>query len=161
METKQESIATQDQTRTETPNSPVGGNLAHHLPAWNLITDNSWVLHYIQGYGLEFSPSPPRDNWPPLCPYLSKEQEMVLDKEIKDLLSKKAVELAPSKSGYFQSYFHSPKEGQPEVSVERPELQILQFTFRSGHSPWSVHKDSEASGSKVTQAGYSDSVLSG
>ena len=49
----------------------------------------------------------------------------------------------------------------PEVSVERPELQILQSTFRSGHSPQSVHKDSEASGSKVTEAGYSDSVLSG
>ena len=49
METKEESIATQDQTRTETLNSPVGGNLAHHLAAWNLITDNSWVLHYIHG----------------------------------------------------------------------------------------------------------------
>ena len=122
METKEESIATQDQTRTETLNSPVGGNLAHHLAAWNPITDSSWVLQCIQGYGLEFSQSPPRDNWPPLCPYLSKEQEMVLDQEIKDLLSKRAVELAPSKRGIFSPMFIVPKKDrgwQPIINLKR------------------------------------------
>jgi len=53
----------------------VGGNLRHHMQAWQSITDNPWVLRCVQGYALEFSDTSPWDNWPPRSPNLSKEQE--------------------------------------------------------------------------------------
>ena len=38
-----------------TESMTVGGNLWHHMQAWQSITDNTWMLQCVQGYALEFS----------------------------------------------------------------------------------------------------------
>jgi len=124
----------------------VGGNLRHHIQAWQSNTDNPWVLRCVQGYALEFSETPSWDNWPPRSPNLSKEQEEVLDREIPipALMDKGAIEPAQDRR-LLQPNVCFPKErqrleanNQPQAAERLPPCIALQDggdTQFKGYSP--------------------------
>jgi len=74
--------------------------------------------YYRQPVGVAMCPElcfgvfryPPRDNWPPRLPNLSKEQEEVLDREIHALMDKGAIEPAQDRRGFFSPMFAVPKK---------------------------------------------------
>lgn len=72
----------------------VSGQITRFADACHLLTDDHWVLDIITNdYALEFIEPPIRQLIPPDC-VMSKEMDMVCEKEVKSLLSKGAEVVA-------------------------------------------------------------------
>ena len=64
---------------TKTPQSlPKTGRLKYFIPAWELITQDPWVLQVVQGYKIELV-TVPVQQFQPHQPCLSSMQETVLN----------------------------------------------------------------------------------
>ena len=73
-----------------TQNIPQTGRLKFFTPAWEMITQDPWILQVIQGYQIELV-TPPVQQSLPNVPKLSSTQETVLEQEVKELLMKQAI----------------------------------------------------------------------
>ena len=98
---------------TKTPQSlPKTGSLKYFIPAWELITQDPWVLQVVQGYKIELV-TVPVQQFQPHQPCLSSMQETVLNQEVEDLLEKQAVHPVPvllQEQGFISSIFVVPKK---------------------------------------------------
>lgn len=94
--------------------SNVSGRLTRFADAWHLLTDDHWVLDIITNdYALEFIEPPIRQLIPPDC-VMSKEMDMVCEKQVKSLRSKVAVVVAKTanqpEGGFISNIFTIPKK---------------------------------------------------
>jgi len=87
----------------------VGGRLAQFVEQWRHLTSCKWTLDTVRGYRLEFTRRPPPRPPPPGIP-LSRDQQETLDKEIRDMLDKKAISKCWDREGFFSSVFLVPKK---------------------------------------------------
>ena len=117
---------------TKTPQSlPETGRLKYFIPAWELITQDPWVLQVVQGYKIELV-TVPVQQFQPHQPCLSSMQETVLNQEVEDLLEKQAVHPVPiplQEQGFISSMFVVPKKdggNRPVVNL-KPLNQYLVY----------------------------------
>ena len=117
---------------TRTPQSlPKTGRLKYFIPAWELITQDPWVLQVVQGYKIELV-TVPVQQFQPHQPCLSSMQETVLNQEVEDLLEKRAVHPVPvplQEQGFISSMFVVPKKdggNRPVVNL-KPLNQYLVY----------------------------------
>ena len=86
------------------PSSQVrlGGRLRFFQHHWALLTKDAWVLSTIQGFQLEFW-EPPRETYIPKPLSFSQPEMSLIDKEIRDLLTKGAISQSSFLPGGFVS----------------------------------------------------------
>ena len=90
------------------------GRLSHHVEAWAAITDNPFVLKTVSaGYRLEFCAKPPI--MPPReaamqRTLLSGRRAAFMDREVKALLDKGAIQRCAKTPGFFSRMFLVPKK---------------------------------------------------
>ena len=120
------------------PQIPVGGRLSHFYENWKQITSDLWVLDLIQkGYKLEF------EEFPPFLGIkhtkVPHNQEIVIEKEIKELLNKNAVEIVhPSRvhEGFYSTLFLVPKkngEMRPVINLRPLNCYLRKQHFKMEH----------------------------
>ena len=91
----------------------VGGRLKHFRQNWQHITKDPWILQVVSGLRIQFR-SPPPLSLPcrGIQQRLGREQMLVLDREVQDLLSKQAVRPCPHRTdGFYSTLFAVPKKG--------------------------------------------------
>jgi hypothetical protein len=112
-----------------TQNIPQTGRLKFFTPAWEMITQDPWILQVIQGYQIELV-TPPVQQSLPNVPKLSSTQETVLEQEVKELLLKQAIHPVQSpEAGFISSIFVVPKKdggNRPVVNL-KPLNQFLGY----------------------------------
>ena len=112
-------------------NVPQTGRLTFFTPAWEMITQDPWVLKVIQGYQIEFV-TPPVELSLLHLPTLPATQVTVLDQEITELLLKQAIHPVQSpypEGGFTSSIFVVPKKdggNRPVVNL-KPLNQFLAY----------------------------------
>ncbi|KAJ1173150.1 hypothetical protein NDU88_004991 [Pleurodeles waltl] len=93
---------------------PVGDRIRHHLPHWEHITTDGWVLQIIRkGYSLPFESAPPY--MPPSLHHLPEDHLVLLRQEVTALLAKGAIERLPVPEvgcGCYSCYFLIPKKNK-------------------------------------------------
>jgi hypothetical protein len=85
-------------------NIPLGERLTYFLGNWKLITRDTYLLESISGYKIEFHAKPMQTN----SEYqiiLSKMKTNVLNSEVEEMLSKRAVEFVQSQTKDFVCLF--------------------------------------------------------
>jgi len=88
----------------------VAGELVRHLDAWESLTSDSWVLEVVQGYHLELQQQPFQQA-PAVTRPRSQEEQILMEREILELLRKKAIEeVSPSPDQFVSSLFLVPKK---------------------------------------------------
>ena len=114
-----------------TQNIPQTGRLKFFTPAWEMITQDPWVLQVIQGYQIKLV-TPPVQQSLPNVPKLSSTQEIVLEQQVNDLLMKEAIHPVQSpmpEAGFISSIFVVPKKdggNRPVVNL-KPLNQFLGY----------------------------------
>ena len=93
----------------------MGGRLLRHAEKWECLNPDIWVLRTVtEGYRLEFTAPPPQTGLLKSTPIPQIEaQRVALEKEISDLLSKKAIRRASpleSPQLFRSSFFLTPKK---------------------------------------------------
>ncbi|KAJ1140863.1 hypothetical protein NDU88_007201 [Pleurodeles waltl] len=84
---------------------PVGGRIRPHLPYWESITTDRWVLQIVRrGYSLPFNTAPPA--MPPSFSCLPEDHLAVLCQEVTALLAKGALKRAPAPLVGCGCYYH-------------------------------------------------------
>lgn len=76
--------------------TPLTGRTAHSSQMWHLITMDSWVLHIVSRFSLEFTFDPIRTRPPPTPDVSDKTSTALIDTELESFLTKGAIELSPS-----------------------------------------------------------------
>ena len=94
------------------PEIPVGGRLTQFLDEWKMITSDKWVLAVIEnGLALEFISKPPCTG---IIETRASVQHLdILQKEVKKLLEKNAIEPVPVQEineGFYSTFFIVPKK---------------------------------------------------
>ncbi|GAA6098881.1 uncharacterized protein LOC116675969, partial [Tachysurus ichikawai] len=111
--------------------------LRNFLTAWEELPGVSrWVLQTIvDGYTVQFASSPPRFNG--MCPTLvGPEQALVLEREVRTLLGKGAIEVVPPsarESGFYSPYFVFPKKDgrwRPILDLRSLNRSLRRLRFR-------------------------------
>ncbi len=88
----------------------VGGRLSSFIDAWRVLTDDRWVLDIIEyGYKIEFHHPPVQDKWPSEN-VLDAKKSAICDAEVKALVSKGAIVIAPDGGGFISNFFIVPKK---------------------------------------------------
>ena len=84
------------------------------MDSWKEITGDQDILSLLQGCEIKFKSMPIQSN-PPLSFNMSKEEEILVDLEVQNLLAKGALEICSPdpKSIHFQ-HFHHPERGWGE-----------------------------------------------
>ena len=113
----------------------IGGRLRHFTTQWLQITQNPWVLRTVRGHRLEFSTTP-LDRPPAHTRPLPVDQEEALDREIEELLRKKAVEPVTSQGGFYSPMFAVPKTDggwRPIINLKRLNsyIEVSHFKMES------------------------------
>ncbi|KAJ1085492.1 hypothetical protein NDU88_005624 [Pleurodeles waltl] len=106
---------------------PVGGRICHHLPHWESITTDRWVLQIIQKRNSLPFESAPLAIPPSLC-QLPEDHLTLLSKEVAALLAKGAIEKVPVPEvgrGCYSRYFLVPKKD----TGLRPILDLQDFNY--------------------------------
>ena len=103
-------------------NSVISGRLRLHLANWEVITQDQWVLHAVQGYKIDFVHTPRQPN-PPIIPQFSKEELAQVKQAVTELTAKGAIQVvAPERSQFVSTLFLVPKkDGQqrPVINLKR------------------------------------------
>ena len=120
----------------------VGGRLKHFRQNWQHITKDPWILQVVSGLRIQFRS-------PPLSVYhgrgiqqrLGREQRLVLDREVQDLLSKQAVRPCPHRTdSFYSTLFAVPKKGGSRLAAcDQPEVTQLvpsaDTSLQDGNNP--------------------------
>ena len=77
------------------PNLPLAGRLQHFLPEWEQITRDPWVLQVVSGYQIQLLDNPVQERPSVQNPH-SQTDQIIIDQEVQELLSKGAVHYAQS-----------------------------------------------------------------
>ena len=77
------------------PDLPLAGRLQHFLTAWEQIKRDPWVLQVVSGYQTQFLDNPVQERPPVQNPH-SQANQIIIDQEVQELLSKGAVHYAQS-----------------------------------------------------------------
>ena len=90
---------------------PVAGRTAQFTQAWESITQDQWVLNSIRGYKIDFVERPFQHHFP-VSPHMSAKDQLTVEEEVKNLLSKGAIQVASDHTrGYVSNIFIVPKKG--------------------------------------------------
>ena len=97
------------------------------MDSWKEITGDQEILSLVQGCEIKFKSMPIQSN-PPLPFSMSKEEEMLVDLEVQNLLAKGAIEIcSPDPNQFISNIFAIPKkDGGRRPVVDMRELN--QFT---------------------------------
>ena len=80
---------------------PFAGRITHFLSNWEVITQDTWVLQTIQGFGIEFLQELKQSHRPSQLTFTQKE-ELYMEEEILGMISKQAnLEIWNNPEGYF------------------------------------------------------------
>ena len=74
----------------EADHLPIAGQLQFFVENWQGVTNDPWVISAISGYHIPFTIIPHKDFLPP---QVSVEDDILIDKELRDLIQKQAVHL--------------------------------------------------------------------
>jgi len=92
---------------------PLAGRTRHFLKSWQKLTNDQAILQIVQIYQIPFV-SKPFQRSAPKPPHLKAEEKKLVDQEIKEMLSKGAIEKAQSSQDQFLSnvFLVSKKDGE-------------------------------------------------
>ena len=107
---------------------PLGGRLSHNVDSLGILGASEWVRKRAAlGYRPTFLKKPPVQRVAKTNPQTSADQDVILDKEVKELLDKAAIkEVAPVQGQYVSSYFTVPKSKRTPDKW-RPILNLKKF----------------------------------
>ena len=101
--------------------SPLAGRLPKFLENWQQLTLDPWVLQVVKGYHIEFTTTPQQHCVPPKI-HTSEEKCSQIAREVRELLSKGAIEETQLEPGSFISQiFLAEKKGggyRPVVNLK-------------------------------------------
>ena len=103
---------------------PIAGRLQHFVENWQAVTNDPWVLMAISGYHISFTVIPHQDFLPSYR--VSKEDEILIDKELGELIQKQAIHLVLEHDynmGFVSNLFVIPKKG----GGQRPVFNLRQL----------------------------------
>ena len=111
----------------------IAGNIQHHLPQWLLLSQDSWIHQAVTGYSIDFDSEPPIQSTGPTY-HRTKEEEMALDREIAELITKEAVEEVDFCQARFVSpMFIVPKKGgkwRPVLNLKSLNQYVSKAHFK-------------------------------
>ena len=84
------------------PNIPIAGRLKHFSKAWKKLTRDQSILDLVDGYVIPFQRKPFQSKIP-FQLATSREQQKLLDKEVKEMLKKGAIRQVSTVKGEFLS----------------------------------------------------------
>ncbi len=92
--------------------SLIGGRLRLFHSNWEFLCKDKWISNSIrQGFSIDFLAVPSRGNFLPSTIAMSREMEAVCDREVEELLAKKAViEIEDDSKGFLSALFVVPKK---------------------------------------------------
>ena len=86
------------------------GCLSQNLSKWREFTSDPWILQTVSGYHLEFETTPDQVNLPKF-PKFSESETVLIESEIRKLISKGAVtEVSPCDNEFISTVFLVPKK---------------------------------------------------
>ena len=114
---------------------PIGGRIAKCPQAWELVTNNHWVLDIVHnGYKVQFVSLP---HTPMVTPNVPTDTagRAILDSEVEAMLAKKAIRLVTGgEEGVISPFFARPKstpgKWRPIVSLKKVNRHIRKVPFR-------------------------------
>ena len=96
------------------------GRLKEHINTWKVLTKDPWVLATVEGYQIEFT-SLPGQRTSPHIPHYTQDQNLLIEAEIKELLSKGAIlDVTNPRGGFSSNLFLVPKKG----GGQRPVINL-------------------------------------
>lgn len=105
-------------TRDSSPHFPtsyidgqsVGARIKLFVKEWRSVNNDPWILQIVDaGFRIDFISKPFQSKEPGECT-MGPQMEEVCDKEVADLLRKKAIAVAPDTPGFFSRIFAIPKK---------------------------------------------------
>lgn len=101
--------------------------------AWRLLTDDTWIHSIIgKGYQIPFQRTPPTTAAYQTAPQVSKEEQLIIEREILALLAKRAIEHA-SGPGFRSRLFTIPKKTgdlRPVLNLKPLNRFVRQESFK-------------------------------
>lgn len=83
----------------------------HHLPNWNMLTQDNWVLQTVQGYMIDFTQIPHQAHCPPPI-MTSQNNHALVTQEVQELIRKEAiVKTTASTASFVSQIFLVEKKG--------------------------------------------------
>ena len=92
------------------PNVPIAGRLKHFSKAWKKLTRDQSILDLVDGYVIPFQRKPFQSKIP-FQLATSREQQKLIDTEVKKMLKKGAIRQASTVNGEFLSNLFFVKKG--------------------------------------------------
>ena len=94
----------------------------HHLPNWNILTQDNWVLQAVQGYMIDLIETPRQTHWPPPI-VTSLDNHALVTQEVQELIRKGAiVETTVSLNSFIsQLFLVEKKRGGGATTSHQPE----------------------------------------
>ncbi|XP_056388255.1 uncharacterized protein LOC130283090 [Hyla sarda] len=112
---------------------PVGGRLMYFTHAWSAITADVWVLQTVAGFHLELQSLPVLGVIPTPIRF-SEQNAILIDNEVRDLLSKHAImESDPSSLGFISNLFLVKKKGggyRPVINLRDLNQHVMYRHFK-------------------------------
>ena len=114
------------------------GCLSQNLSKWREFTSDPWILQTVSGYHLEFETTPHQVNLPKF-PKFSESETVLIESEIRKLISKGAVtEVSPCDNEFISTVFLVPKKTgdfRPVINL-KPLNQFVEKILRWKISTW-------------------------
>ena len=102
------------------PKVPIAGRLKHFSKAWKKLTRDQSILDLVDGYVIPFQRKPFQSKTP-FQLATSREQQRLMDKEVKEMLKKGAIRQASAVKGEFLSNLFLVKK---KNGWERPVINL-------------------------------------
>ena len=112
---------------------PLAGRVRYFLENWKKLTNDQAILQMVQGYEIPFN-SPPQQNFIPKSPVLNQVEKQLVDQEVKEMLSKGAIQkVKPTRDHFISNIFLVPKKdggNRPVINLKKLNQFIPYIHFK-------------------------------